>query len=107
MGPTGMSQKSKEIVRLVESVEQLTDADQHRIIRIVNLLTRVPASVQRRTQRMLRELLDADPESVVECVEGIDEVIEYLENEAIVHNGPTALFESLDRIAKRRSDWPN
>lgn len=93
-----MAKKSSEILRLVETVEQLAEADQDRILKIVSLLTRVPASVQRHTQRMLRDLLDAEPASIVECLEGVDEVIEYLENEALVHSGPAALFDRFDHV---------
>lgn len=99
MGPTGTPKKSREIVRLVESVEQLAEADQDRILRIVSLLTRVPAPVQRNTQRMLRNLLDAEPVSMVDCLQGVDEVIEYLQNEALVHSGPTELFDTFEYIA--------
>lgn len=92
MSSSGYSNTSTEVVRLVESVEQLADADQHRILRLVSLLTCVPAPVQRTTHRMLRELLDADPASVAECVDALDEVIEYLENEVLARNGPAGSF---------------
>lgn len=99
MGPSGLSNKSSEIVRLVETVEQLADADQDRILKIVSLLTCVPASVQRNTQRMLKNLLDADPGSILECLEGVDEVIDYLEREAIANGRAAALFDALEYVS--------
>ena len=70
---------SEDVLRLVRTVERLPDEDQDKILRIVDLLTLVPATVQDRTQQMLRELLARDPASKGECVAGIDDVIEYLE----------------------------
>jgi hypothetical protein len=100
MSATGTSKSSTEVARLVESVEQLAEADQHRILRLVTLLTRVPPPVQRTTRHMLRSLLDTDPDSAEECVEGLDEVIEYLENEVIAHNGPIAPFTQLQPVTE-------
>lgn len=99
------SDKSLEIARLVNSVEQLAEPDQQRILRIVSLLTRVPASVQQTTQRMLRDLLDTNPGSADECIEGVDELIEYLENEVIAHNGRLEPLETFDRLTG--SGWTN
>lgn len=93
-----MAKKSTEIVRLLESVEQLAEADQDRILKIVSLLTRVPPSVQLDTQRMLRNLLDAHPSSIVDCHEGVDELIQHLENEALAHSGPGALFKRFEHV---------
>jgi hypothetical protein len=70
---------SEDVLRLVRTVERLPREDQDKIMRIVNLLTLVPVSVQDRTQRMLRDLLAREPTSKHECVAGIDDVIEYLE----------------------------
>jgi hypothetical protein len=70
---------SEEVLRLVRTVERLPQEDQDKILRIVDLLTLVPVSVQDRTQQMLRELLAREPTSKFECVASIDEVIEYLE----------------------------
>jgi SOS response regulatory protein OraA/RecX len=63
----------------VRTVERLPQEDQEKILRIVDLLTLVPLSVQDRTQQMLRELLAAEPASKYECIAGIDDVIDYLE----------------------------
>lgn len=71
---------SDEIVQLVHTVARLDAKDQERILRIVSLLTLVPVSVQRQTQKMLKELIDRDPSSMLECVASVDEVIEYLED---------------------------
>lgn len=102
MSATGTSKTSTEVVRLVESVEQLADADQHRILKLVSLLARVPPPVQRTTQHMLRSLIDTDPDSIEECEEGLDEVIEYLENEVIAHNGngPITPFMRLEPVTE-------
>ncbi len=74
---------SAEILQLVHTVARLDTKDQERILRIVNLLTLVPASVQRQTQRMLKELIDRDPSSMRDCVASVDEVIEYLEDSVL------------------------
>lgn len=71
---------SEDVLRLVQTVERLPREDQDKILRIVDLLALVPVSVQDRTQRMLRELLDSDPSSKHECVAGVDDVIDYLEH---------------------------
>jgi hypothetical protein len=73
---------SEDVLRLVRTVERLPREDQDKILRIVDLLTLVPISVQDRTQQMLRELLAREPASKRECVTGIDDVIEYLERNA-------------------------
>ena len=70
---------SEDVLRLVRTVERLPREDQDKILRIVDLLSLVPISVQDRTQKMLRELLAQAPVSKHECVAGIDEVIQYLE----------------------------
>lgn len=71
--------KSEEVLNLVRTVGDLPREDQSRILRIVDLLSLAPSQVQQQTHRMLRNLLDAEPESKHECVAGVDEVIEYLE----------------------------
>ncbi len=70
---------SEDVLRLVRTVERLPSEDQDKILRIVELLTRVPIGVQDRTQQMLRDLLAREPASKHECVAGIDDIIEYLE----------------------------
>ncbi len=71
---------SNDVRRLVRTVERLPVEDQDKILRMVDLLTLVPVSVQDRTQRMLRELLDRQPDTKRECVAGIDDVLAYLES---------------------------
>jgi hypothetical protein len=71
---------SKEVLELVSTVERLAAEDQERILRIVSLLLMVPSAAQRETQRMLKALVDGNPRSIFDCVHGVDEVIEYLEN---------------------------
>jgi hypothetical protein len=70
---------SKDVLRLVRTVERLPMEDQDKILRLVDLLSHVPPTVQERTQHMLRTLLASDPASKSECVAGIDDLIEYLE----------------------------
>jgi hypothetical protein len=70
---------SEDVWRLVRTVERLPVEDQDKILRMVDLLTLVPISVQHRTQRMLRELLERQPDTKRECVAGVDDVLAYLE----------------------------
>ncbi len=70
---------SEEVMNLVSTVGRLPREDQTRILKMVDLLSLAPARVQRRTQHMLSALLAAQPDSKNECVAGVDEVIEYLE----------------------------
>jgi hypothetical protein len=73
---------SDDVRRLVRTVERLPVEDQDKILRMVDLLTLVPVSVQNRTQRMLRELLERAPDTKRECVAGVDDVLAYLEHNA-------------------------
>ena len=73
---------SEDVLRLVRTVERLPSEDQDKILRMVDLLTLVPPRVQDRTQRMLRELLERQPDTKGECVAGVDDVLAYLERNA-------------------------
>ena len=73
---------SEDVLRLVRTVERLPSEDQDKILRMVDLLTLVPLPVQNRTQRMLRELLERQPDTKRECVAGVDDVLAYLERNA-------------------------
>ena len=73
---------SEDVLRLVRTVERLPSEDQDKILRMVDLLTLVPRTVQDRTQRMLRELLERHPDTKRECVAGVDDVLAYLERNA-------------------------
>ncbi len=75
---------SEDVLRLVRTVERLPTEEQDKILRLVDLLTLVPVSVQNKTQRMLRELLERRPDSRHECVAGMDDVIAYLERNALL-----------------------
>lgn len=75
-----------DVMRLVKTVERLAAEDQERILRIVSLLTLVPPAVQRKTHQMLKDLLDTAPDTMDECVTGVDEVIEYLEDNLLASN---------------------
>jgi hypothetical protein len=74
---------SEDVLRLVRTVERLPHEDQDKILRMVDLLTLVPLPVQNRTQRMLRELLERHPDTKRECVAGVDDVLDYLERNAV------------------------
>ena len=86
---------SDDVHRLVRTVERLPVEDQDKILRMVDLLTLVPVSVQHRTQRMLRDLLEREPDTNRECVAGVDDVLAYLERNAVsktqARTGPTGL----------------
>lgn len=73
---------SEDVLRLVRTVECLPSEDQDKILRMVDLLTLVPLSVQDKTQRMLRELLERQPDTKRECVAGVDDVLAFLERNA-------------------------
>jgi hypothetical protein len=73
---------SEDVLRLVRTVERLPSEDQDKILRMVDLLTLVPVRVQNTTQRMLRELLERQPDTKRECLAGVDDVLEYLERNA-------------------------
>jgi hypothetical protein len=86
---------SEEVLQLVNTVERLAADDQERILKIVSLLTLVPSAVQQETQRMLKNLIDRNPRSMFDCVNGVDEVIEYLEDSVLA---TTDLISGLDRF---------
>jgi hypothetical protein len=79
---------SEDVLRLVRTVERLPSEDQDKILRMVDLLTLVPLPVQHRTQRMLRELLERQPDTKSECVAGVDDVLAYLERNAAMAGQP-------------------
>jgi hypothetical protein len=87
---------SNDVRRLVRTVERLPVEDQDKILRMVDLLTLVPVPVQNRTQRMLRELLEREPDTKRECVAGIDDVLAYLESNV---TSTTRLRKSSMRLA--------
>ena len=81
---------SKDVWKLMDTVERLPSEDQDKIMRMVSLLTLAPLPVQDRTQRMLRELLERDPDTRRECVAGVDDVLKYLESNST--EGPPAAY---------------
>ena len=96
---------SEDVLRLVRTVERLPSEDQDKILRMVDLLTLVPLPVQHRTQRMLRELLERQPDTKSECVAGVDDVLAYLERNATiagqVRKGVTRVeFASIGKIRR-------
>ena len=95
---------SEDVLRLMHTVERLPSEDQDKILRMVDLLTLVPVRVQNRTQRMLRELLERQPDTKRECVAGVDDVLEYLERNAAAATGVRDAVTRVDfgGIAKLR-----
>ena len=89
---------SEDVLRLVRTVERLPREDQDKILRMVDLLTLVPLPVQNRTQRMLRDLLERHPDTKRECVAGVDDVLDYLERNA-VSASPTRNVARIDFAA--------
>jgi len=88
---------SDDVLRLVRTVERLPSEDQDKILRMVDLLTLVPLTVQHRTQRMLRELLEQQPNTKRECVARVDDVLAYLESNA-ASASTTQRHESVTRL---------
>jgi hypothetical protein len=93
---------SDDVLRLVRTVERLPSEDQDKILRMVDLLTLVPLTVQHRTQRMLRELLERQPNTKRECVARVDDVLAYLERNASASEGRESVtrleFAAVDTI---------
>jgi hypothetical protein len=87
---------SEDVLRLVRTVERLPSEDQDKILRMVDLLTLVPVRVQNKTQRMLRELLERQPDTKGECVAGVDDVLAYLERNAEALPRPRDVVARLD-----------
>ena len=73
---------SDDVWHLVRKVERLPIEDQEKIIRMVGLLPLVSLAVQDRTQRLLRELLEQRPNTRLECVARVDDLLAYLERNA-------------------------
>jgi hypothetical protein len=92
---------SDDVRRLVRTVERLPTEDQDKILRMVDLLTLVPLAVQSNTQRMLRDLLERRPNSKRECVDGVDDVLAYLESNAAAGSNRRAVVP-LDFAAMRK-----
>jgi hypothetical protein len=87
---------SEDVLRLVRAVERLPSEDQDKILRMVDLLTLVPLTVQHQTQRMLRELLVRAPGTKHECIAGVDDVIAYLERHATMSSEHRSTLALLD-----------
>lgn len=68
-----------EILKLVRTVAGLPRDDQNRLLRLVDLLSLAPLTIQQHSHERLRELLDSNPQSKLECIGGIDELIADLE----------------------------
>lgn len=93
---------SDDVLRLVRTVERLPSEDQDKILRMVDLLTLVPLTVQNRTQRMLRELLEAQPNTKRECVARVDDVLAYLERNAAASSAQRDSVTRFDFAAGER-----
>src|SRR5690606_8311525 len=70
---------TNEILELVRTVAGLHRDDPNRLLRLVDLLCLAPSSVKQRGHERLRELIEANPQSKLECVDGIEDLIEFLE----------------------------
>ena len=94
---------SEDVLRLVRTVERLPSEDQDKILRMVDLLTLVPLSVQHRTQRMLRDLLARRPGTKGECVAGVDDLIAYLELHATTSSTRQNTITQLDFVPANKT----
>jgi hypothetical protein len=94
---------SEDVLRLVRKVERLPSEDQDKILRMVDLLTLVPLTVQHRTQRMLRDLLARAPGTKHECVAGVNDVLAYLESQAAMSSGHRPTLERLDFVSTSKT----
>lgn len=86
---------TQSVLELVETVGRLETDDQERILRIVTLLALAPRRVQARSQKMLRQLLASKPATASDCIEQVDELIDFLEEhidtlESVAHDLPGA-----------------
>ena len=86
MAKTTAASLSEDVLQLVHTVERLATHDQERILKIVSLLTLVPSAVQQETQKRLKNLVARNPRSMHDCVNGVDEVIEFLEDCVLAPN---------------------
>ncbi len=87
---------SEEVLRLVRTVERLPREEQEKFLHLVDLLSLVPAAVQNRTQQMLRDLLENEPESRIECTAVMDAVIEYLERSVAIGTEQRGAFAAAE-----------
>jgi hypothetical protein len=94
---------SKDVLRLVRTVEQLPMEDQDKILRLVDLLSLVPPPIQERTQQMLRSLLASGPASKSECVAGVDDLLEFLERHASIGKGRRVASTGLKLVAGQKA----
>ena len=62
-------------------VERLSTQDRHRIVHLVELLSRAPDEVRAASQRKLRQLLAADDISVAGSLEQIDGILAGIESD--------------------------
>jgi len=75
------SMRSEDEQELLLVVERLSTQDRHRIVRLVELLSRAPDDVRAESQRKLRRLLAADSVSVSGGLEQIDGILAGIESE--------------------------
>lgn len=90
---------SDDVWHLVRKVERLPNEDQEKIIRMVGLLPLVPLPVQHRTQCLLRELLEQQPSTRRECVARVDDLLAYLERNAMAGLKPRDVVTRIDFTA--------
>jgi hypothetical protein len=93
---------TKDVWRLVHTVERLPSQDQEKILRMVDLLTLVPVGAQNCAQQMLRKLLESAPDSHTECLAGVDDVLAYLERNVAATRPTRPVVTTIDFVARRR-----
>jgi hypothetical protein len=71
---------SAEATDLLLVVERLATQDQHRIVRLIDLLSEAPDDLREQTQGMLRALIAREPETHSECLSGMDAIIAHAEH---------------------------
>jgi hypothetical protein len=93
--------RTDEMLKLVRTVAGLPRDDQNRLLRLVDLLSLAPFSVQRRSHERLREIIASNPQSKLECVDGIEDLIEYLERSVVEGEDRSSSWSGLPNSMQR------
>ena len=70
---------SNTVLNLVRTVGRLPVEDQDKILRVVSLISHAPTTAQNHSKRMLKALVSEEPESRLDCVTELEDIISYLE----------------------------
>jgi len=89
------------ILKLVRTFMGLPRDDQNRLLRLIDMLSMAPLAAQQRGHELLRELIDSNPQSKLECVDGIEELIEYLERSVANADDHSPSWSDLPRLIAR------